>query len=57
MRGGDYIGFIHAGVGSLCNAYRRRSDRLDDHLGRFPQEEAVRRVMRACGRASERAAA
>jgi hypothetical protein len=54
---GDYIGYIHASVGDQWNAYRRHVDRPDDHLGRFTQEEAVQRIVRACGRAGTDAAA
>jgi hypothetical protein len=54
---GDYIGYIHASIGNQWNAYRRREDRGDDHLGRFTQDEAVRSIMQACGRARQGKAA
>jgi hypothetical protein len=54
---GDYLGYIHASVGGQWNAYQRHEDRADDHLGRFTQEEAVRSIMRASGRANQGKAA
>lgn len=48
---GDYIGWIHASVGDRWNAYRRvPGDPMGDHLGRFNQVEAVRRIVAASGR-------
>jgi hypothetical protein len=44
---GAYIGYIHASVGDRWNAYRRRPGALDDYLGKFVQEEAVRRIVLA----------
>lgn len=54
---GDYLGYIHASAGNQWNAYQRHEDRFDDHLGRYTQEEAVRSIMRACGRADQGKAA
>jgi hypothetical protein len=49
---GEYIGFIHATVGDRWNAYVRRVGELDHHLGRFGQEEAVRRIVLAAAEAA-----
>lgn len=47
---GAYVGYIHASVGGRWNAYLRCAGELADHLGRFDQEEAVRRIVLAsCG--------
>lgn len=43
--GGTYIGYIHASVGDQWNAYVRRLDNLDDHLGRFTQDRAVQQIV------------
>jgi hypothetical protein len=53
--GGKYIGYIHATVGDQWNAYVRRVGEPDDHLGRFGQEEAVRRIVLAAAEAADRA--
>ena len=45
--GGEYIGYIHASVGDQWNAYVRRLDGLDDHLGRFGQDRAVGEIVDA----------
>lgn len=42
---GAYIGYIHASLGDQWNAYRRCVDALDVYLGKFGQEEAVRRIV------------
>ncbi|GIF01115.1 hypothetical protein [Paractinoplanes rishiriensis] len=54
---GDYVGYIHASLGDRWNAYRRRLGTPDDHLGKFGQEEAVRRIVRAVSTASATGAA
>lgn len=55
---GVYIGYVHASLGDHWNAYIRRVKALDDHLGRFRQEDAVRRIIGAYrGTVSERAVA
>jgi hypothetical protein len=49
LLGGDYVGYIHASVGGQWNAYRRHVDAPDDYLGRFTQEDAVRRIVQVSG--------
>lgn len=46
-RGGDYIGWIHAGLGDRWNAYVRRPGTGGDLVGRFVQEEAVTAIVAA----------
>jgi hypothetical protein len=46
-REGDYIGWIHAGVGDQWNAYVRRPGSAGDCVGRFSQEEAVKAIAAA----------
>lgn len=54
--GRAYLGYIHASVGDQWNVYRRMINQLDDHLGRVSgQDEAVRRILIACGRVVGRA--
>lgn len=53
---GDYIGFIHAAGGGLFNAYQRVTDRPDNWLGKFVEEDAVRAILDACGQALAEAA-
>jgi hypothetical protein len=57
MHAGDYIGYVHASVGNQWNAYRRMTNELDTHLGRLSIEEAVRAVLRSCGRVNREEAA
>lgn len=42
---GAYVGYIHSSIGDQWNAYRRCVGAPDVHLGRFGQEEAVRRIV------------
>jgi hypothetical protein len=53
---GVYVGYIHASVGDCWNAYLRRVDDMADHLGKFGQVEAVRRIVLASRSATEAAA-
>jgi hypothetical protein len=53
--GGEYIGYIHATVGDQWNAYTRRVGEMDEHLGRFGQEDAVRRIVLAAADAAGKA--
>lgn len=52
-RGGDYIGWIHAGVGDQWSAYVRRPGTTGDLLGRFGQAEAVKAIVTAWDRHKE----
>ena len=53
---GDYIGFIHASLGDRWNTYSRVPHEEDQHLGKFVQTEAVRRIILASGRTPRAAA-
>lgn len=47
-RDGDYVGWIHASIGNQWNAYLRRpGEPLGELLGKFDQDEAVRRIIAA----------
>ncbi len=46
-RDGEYIGWIHASVGSYWNAYVRRPGTSGDHVGRYTQEDAVSAIVAA----------
>ncbi|GIF08606.1 hypothetical protein [Actinoplanes siamensis] len=46
-REGDYIGWIHAGVGDRWSAYVRRPGTSGDLLGRYAQDEAVKAIVTA----------
>jgi hypothetical protein len=48
---GQYIGFIHASFGDQWNAYLRVPGNGGQYLGRFRQDEAVRRIVVAQDRA------
>ena len=48
---GDYIGYLHACQGDQFNAYQRVPGGTDNWLGKYVEEEAVRAIMGACGRA------
>jgi hypothetical protein len=54
---GDYIGFMHAAQGDLFNAYQRVPGESGNWLGKFGAEDAVRVIMRACGKAPRRSVA
>ncbi|MEV4351118.1 hypothetical protein AB0J83_42215 [Actinoplanes sp. NPDC049596] len=45
--GGDYIGYVHAGIGDQWHAYRCRGDGPDEYLGHFRMDDAVGRITRA----------
>jgi hypothetical protein len=54
---GAYIGWIHASVGDRWNAYQHiPGDPLGEHLGRFNQTEAVRRIAAAGRNAGQQSA-
>jgi len=48
---GTFIGWLHASYGDKWNAYLRaaKAGDLGELLGRFPQNEAVRRIAIAAG--------
>jgi hypothetical protein len=45
-----YVGYLHASVGDRFNVYRRKVNDVDDWLGKYPLEEGVKAILRACGR-------
>jgi len=49
---GDYVGYLHASQGGQFNAYQRVPGGTDSWLGRYVEEDAVRAIMSACGRAT-----
>lgn len=49
--GDEYLGYLHASVGGKFNTYRRKTNQLDDHLGKFVMDDAVLAILRACGKA------
>ena len=53
---GDYIGYLHASQGGQFNTYLRVPDGMDEWLGKYREEDAVRAVIGACGRAPMKAA-
>lgn len=53
---GAYIGYLHASVGDQWNAYWRRVDALDIHLGKYSQDEAVARIVHASREVMEESA-
>jgi hypothetical protein len=53
---GDYIGFMHAAQGNLFNTYQRVPGEEANWLGKYVQDDAVRAIVGACGRATEEAA-
>lgn len=52
---GVYVGYLHASQGNLFNAYRRVPTGADAWLGKYAEDEAVRAILRACGRAPKTA--
>lgn len=47
QRGSDYLGYIHASVAPLWNAYSRRIGQDDLYLGKMEQGEAVLAIIEA----------